>query len=164
MPELWLLAGNKWDYLMKPWLEKLESFGDQFEIRMLHRVEKIRMNEAGTRIAGMEFVRPDCSPSVNDDWEPLGKPFYIDMEDSSVIMAVTPGALTNLLVDEFYDAAPELGKIRYLYSKPMGALQLYLNRKLPDVTKNVTDFQGALYYMTFLDYTQLWPDVQNTFM
>ena len=164
VPELWLLAGNKWEYLMKPWLEKLESFGDRFELNRLCRLTRVIPDMESNRIAALEFVEPNHSPSVNEEWYPVGEPFEVEVEDDAVIMAVTPGAMSSLVKDEFFDLCPHLGQIKYIKAEPMGALQLYLNCKIKNLPKDVTDFQGAPYYMTFLDYTQLWPGQHNTFL
>ena len=164
VPELWLLAGNKWDYLMKPWAEKLESFGDRFELHKMHRLAKVIPDKESNRIAELLFLEPDKSPSVNEDWEPIGEYPPVEVYDDAVILSVTPGAITKLMEGEFFELCPKLGEVRYLKSEPMGALQLYLNCKIKNMPQDVTDFQGAPYYMTFLDYTQLWPGQHNTFL
>lgn len=162
VPEFFLLAGNKWDYLMKPWLEKLEGFGEKHFVRKkLHRLTKVVPNKDGTRIASLEFDEVDRSPSVNECWEVLNHQ-TVDVSKDQVILAVTPGAVKRLLTDKFYDAAPHLGEVQYLEAEPMGALQLYLNCHIDKLPKDVTDFVGAKYYMTFLDYTQLWRDIRHS--
>ncbi|MDK3074159.1 FAD-dependent oxidoreductase [Sedimentitalea sp. JM2-8] len=157
VPEFFLLAGNKWDYLMKPWLDKLESF-DRFELKPLHRLAKVVPDKDGKRIARLEFDIVNRSPSVNDSWDVEDK-CAVDVGNDAVVMAVTPGAIKRLLRDEFYDAAPHLGEVQYLEAEPMGALQFYLKCHIDKLPKDVTDFEGAKYYMTFLDYTQLWRDI-----
>ncbi len=168
VPEFFLLAGNKWDYLMKPWLEKLEAFntsdakgGKRFEIRYLHRLREVVPNAAGTRIETLVFDRVDRSPSVNETWKGKKLP-AVDVSDHAVILAVTPGAIKSLVRGRFYDAAPQLGEVQYLQAEPMGALQLYLTCHVENLPEDVTDFEGAKYYMTFLDYTQLWRDIEQT--
>lgn len=164
VPELWLLAGNKWDYLMRPWQEKLESFGDRFELLTMHRLSKVVPDKDDNRITELHFIQPDKSPSVNEDWVPVGEYPPVDVRDDAVVLSVTPGALAGLVEGEFFDLCPKLGEVRYLKSESMGALQLYLNCKIKNMPQDVTDFQGAPYYMTFLDYTQLWPGQHNTFL
>ncbi|MBJ6370709.1 FAD-dependent oxidoreductase [Sedimentitalea arenosa] len=165
VPEFFLLAGNKWEYLMEPWLKTLESFNEpgkekRFELMPLHRLSKVLPNEKRTKIAKLEFDIVNRSPSVNDSWKTTDTK-EVDVSHDSVILAVTPGAIKRLLTDEFYDAAPHLGEVQYLEAEPMGALQLYLNCHIAKLPKDVTDFEGAKYYMTFLDYTQLWRDIRH---
>ena len=159
VPEFFLLAGNKWQYLMEPWLHKLFEYKN-FEIKLKHRLTKVTPDKSGSRIAALDFDLVDRSPSVNDCWEVEGQE-TVDVSGDSVILAVTPGAIKKLLRDEFYDAAPHLGEVQYLEAEPMGALQLYLNCHIDKLPKDVTDFEGAKYYMTFLDYTQLWRDIER---
>ncbi len=163
VPELWLLAGNKWDYLMKPWLEKLESYGERFQLHKRHRLERVEPNEDGTRIEKLHFVIAEGSPSVDKDWK-RGPDVPVNVANDEVILSVTPGMMADLVEGDLFEADPDLGQIRYLQSEPMGALQLYLNRRIPDMPDDVTDFENAPYYMTFLDYTQLWPDQEKTFI
>lgn len=166
VPEFFLLAGNKWEYLMEPWLDTLEAFNKvgeekQFERKMLHRLTKVVPDPKKSRIASLEFDIVNRSPSVNDTWEVTDTVTH-DVSGEDVILAVTPGAIKRLVKDEFYDAAPHLGEVQYLQAEPMGALQLYLNCHLAKLPKDVTDFEGAKYYMTFLDYTQLWRDIKHS--
>ena len=162
VPQMWLLAGNKWDYLMKPWYEKLASFGSRFKLHKKHCLTEI-VPGTDNRIAKLKFVQTNGSPSVDPNWQ-AGKVKTVNVADQEVIIATTPGAISGLVHGELLAMAPELGLIKYLEAEPMGAMQLYLNRRIPNVPDNVTDFKYAPYYMTFLDYTDLWPNQHKTFM
>lgn len=165
VPEFWFLAGTKWDCLIKPWLDHLESYGDGFQLRRLHRLERVHVDRACRRVEALEFVHVDRSPSVNPgSWSVEGDPVLVDVTDDAVVLAVTPGAMKRLVRDDFYAAAPQLGELQYLGAEPMGAMQLYLRRRLDDVPIDVTEFSDAPYSMTFLDFTALWPDLDTTYL
>jgi zeta-carotene desaturase len=168
VPEFWFLAGNKWDHLIGPWLDRLQSHGDRFELKLLQRLERVHVDSASKRVTALEFVAVDRSPTVNPvepgKWSKVGEPYEVDVSDDAVILSVTPGSITRLVRDELYSAAPSLGEVRYLSADPMGDLQLYLTRRLVGVPSDVTEFPDCPYSLTFLDFTQLWPDQHNTLL
>lgn len=182
VPEFWFLAGTKWDCLLKPWLNELKSYGDRFELYKLHRLKHVEIVPQSKWVGALEFDRVNRSPSVHPrKWSTVGHE-RVDVSEDAVILAVTPGAVKQLVRDDgldersnpessrtprkagLYDAAPSLRDVQYLKAQPMGSLQLYLNRRLKHVPADVTEFVDAPYSMTFLDFTQLWPDLTNTFL
>lgn len=175
VPQLWVLKGNKYDTVMKPWIDKLHSH-DHFHHRPLHRLKTIIPSTEGRRIETLVFGCVDSSPSVNprpgepgagvglgenDGWKWVGKPLEVEVCDAEVIVAVTPGMMASLVQGDLYRQDPRLGDLQYLESEPMGKVELYLNRKVPGVPKDVTVFMDTKYEMTFLDYSQMWPDLEK---
>ncbi len=182
VPQLWLLTGNKWDKLLKPWMEKIEKAGgDRFRCEELHRLKQITPSGDGQRIEWLHFDRLDKSPThyprledaitrsfmpqePEESWQVVE---CIDVEVEKgeyVIIAVTPGAMAGLVKDAVYNYAPGLGDIRYLESEPMGSVELHLTSKFRGLPNDVTVLMDTPYQMTFLDYSQLWPDQKNTFL
>ena len=164
-PQLWLLAGNKHDYLIEPLMKKLKSFGKNFSCKNLVLVDALKLDHAG-RVSKLVVQTVKNSPSITPGgrraWG-AGKAHDIDV-DGDLILAVTPGGLANLVKDDVYNADPSLGDVRQLQSEPMASLELHLTKKIAHVPDDVTVLMDAKYQMTFLDYTQLWPDQHDTFL
>lgn len=164
VPQLWLFKGSKKETLLDPFLEKLESYGDKFDLKYLHRITEIRPSHCGTRIEKLVFDQVDRSPSIYPKtFEVRKSGIEKDVTDENVIVSVTPGAMANLVSGDLYRADTDLGQIRYLQSEPMASVELYLNRKLKDIPPDVVVLMNANYEMTFLDYSQTW-DLDKTFL
>jgi uncharacterized protein with NAD-binding domain and iron-sulfur cluster len=164
VPEFWFLNGNKWDHLIRPWLERLQGYGDRFELSLLHRLEQVHVDPAAKSIQSLEFRRVDRSPSVNvGRWQAYGAPELVDVSDDAVIISVTPGAIKGLVHGDLYNIAPKLGEVQYLSAAPIGNLQLRLKRKV-ELPSDITEFPDAPYSMTFLDFTQIWTDLDTTML
>ena len=69
VPQLWLFNGSKKDTLLDPFLDKLASFGDQFDLKFLHRLREIHPSTDGDRIEQLVFDKVDISPSVYRGWK-----------------------------------------------------------------------------------------------
>jgi uncharacterized protein with NAD-binding domain and iron-sulfur cluster len=161
VPEFWFIAGNKRDNLIDPWLQKLESF-EGFELHKRHLLERVNVDGAAKRVQSLVFRVVEGSPSVHPGEEL--KSLYteeVDVSDDAVILAVTPGAIKDLVHDELYRAAPKLGEVQYLSADPLGNLQLRINKRM-SVPKDITEFPGALYSLTFLDFTQIWRELDGS--
>ncbi|MEM9010194.1 MAG: FAD-dependent oxidoreductase [Pseudomonadota bacterium] len=169
-PQFWLLRGDKQTALLDPWLAKLRSYGERFELCLLHRLDTITPARDG-RIAGLTFQKVDKSPSIFRDWKPLttagGKPVppvKVDVADADVIMAVTPGAMANLLTGELINLDPSLGQLDYLEAEPMASIALHFKGTLGGITDDVTALMNTPYQMTFLDYSKVWPGLTSTLL
>ncbi len=162
-PQLWLLKGNKEQYLMQPFLKKLEA-SKHFKLLPLSRVTGLQLTRG--RISTIQYQRVDKSPSrCPGAWKPVGPPKSLAVEDE-LLLAVTPKALTTLVTADLYNADPALGDVRYLESMEMAAVELHFTKKLEEVPSDVTVLLGAdaKYQMTFLDYSQIWPDLDHTLL
>ena len=164
-PQLWLLAGNKYDYLIKPLMQKLKSFEPKFTYQNLLLVDALKLDQAG-RVAKLVVQTVKVSPSITPGGRPAwGAKKAPDIAvDGDLILAVTPGGLAKLVKDDIYNADPSLGDVRKLESEPMASVELHLTKQIAHIPDDVTVLMDAKYQMTFLDYTQLWPDQQDTFL
>ncbi len=163
VPQLWLFDGPKKDTLLDPFLKKLHSYGDKFEIKYLHRIKEIHPDKSGQRIGKLVFDEVTKSPSVYTDWKVKKKNIVADVSDQNVIISVSPGAFASMVTNDLYIADPDLGQVRYLEAEPMASVELYLNRKLDDIPDEVVVFMDAPYEMTFLNYSATW-GLENTFL
>ena len=164
VPQLWLFKGSKKDTLLDPFLEKLHSYGDRFELNFLYRIKAIHPTHDGQKIKTLVFDRVDKSPSVYPDWKVVSKRDIVkQVVDQSVIISTSPGAMARMVTDDLYNADTDLGQIRYLEAEPMGSVELYLKRKLDHIPDDVCVIMGAPYEMTFLNYSATW-DLDTTFL
>lgn len=163
VPQLWLFDGPKKDTLLDPFLTKLKQFGDRFELKYLHRLREIHPNAEGDRIERLVFDTVTKSPSIYPNWKVKKKDIVADVSDENVIISTTPGAMASMVTDDLYIADPALGQLRYLEAEPMASVELYLNRKLPNIPSDVVVFMDAPYEMTFLNYSVTW-GLENTFL
>lgn len=152
-PMMWLLKGNKYEFLMKPMETKLCSFGDRFHLRPCTRVTKVVL-EGGGRVGELEIQplqKQEGSPPAY--WQAATTARY--PIEGDVVLAVTPGSLATLVDADLYRADPELGEVLKVQSEPMASVALYFNRQLPDIPPDLVVLMEAKYEMTFLDYSQL---------
>tara|TARA_R110000787_G_scaffold57795_2_gene131855 strand:+ start:596 stop:2380 length:1785 start_codon:yes stop_codon:yes gene_type:complete len=162
VPQLWLFNGSKKDTLLDPFLDKLASFGDQFDLKFLHRLREIHPSTDGDRIEQLVFDKVDISPSVYRGWKAT-KEVKVGVGGHNVIISTTPGAFAKMVTGDLYTADPDLGQVRYLEAEPMASVELYLKKKLTNIPAEVVVFMDASYEMTFLDYSQTW-DMERTFL
>ena len=170
VPDYWMFKMNKWDGLLKAWMEKLNSY-DTFTLKRLHRLKKIVPSEDRTHIKELIFQKVDKSPSVyvtdesagvgvgdGEGWKFVGRSLKVDVTGDSVIAAVTPGMMAELAQGDLYNADPLLGEIQYLEAEPMGSVDLHLNREIPGMPRDIVVLMDAEYEMTFIDYCKTWPN------
>lgn len=164
VPQLWLFQENKYDALIGPLDRKLRSFGDRFRFIPKARVNELVLDDTG-RVAALRYDKVDRSPSLAPgDWRSLGSQSLPVKGD--LILAVTPGALAHLVRGPVYERDPKLGDVRKIHSEPMASVELHFKegKWLQHVPKDVTVLMDAKYQMTFLDYSQLWPNQKSTFL
>ena len=163
VPQLWLFKGSKKDTLLDPFLHKLQSYGDKFELKYLHRLKAIHPDESGHKVGRLVFDEVTMSPSIYPNWKVKKKNIKVDVADHDVIISISPGGFAPMVKGDLYNADPALGQVRYLEAEPMASVELYLHRKLENIPADVVVFMDTDYEMTFLDYSQTW-DLENTFL
>ena len=169
-PQIWLFQKNKYDALIGPIESKLRSFGKQFEFQPLSYVHGLDLDEHG-RVKALRWSKMDHSISIDArGWhtpllpdKPNRKPLPID---GDLILAVTPGAMTRMVDGPLFQRAPHLGDMSRLHSVPMAAVELHFKKGiwLKNLPRDVCVLMDAKYEMTFLDYSQHWPDQDSTFL
>ena len=162
-PMMWVLRGNCEEYFHQPLLQRLQQYGDRFSLNLRSRVRRLHLDGSG-RIDAIEVARLDRSPTVH------AQPSIKVLErtrmpiDGDLIVAVPPGAFAQLVDDDVFRAAPELGDLNRLRSEPMASVDLYFKTKLPDIPKEHVVLLDSRYDLTFIDNSQLWPGETTTFL
>ncbi|WP_271438262.1 FAD-dependent oxidoreductase [Pontixanthobacter luteolus] len=68
------------------------------------------------------------------------------------------GGTRNLAGDRLIDREQSLAQVRRLSSVAIPVIDLYLNRKLPDIPPENIGLTGAKYGLSVVDIAQLWPE------
>ncbi len=171
VPQIWLFNENKYDALIRPFELKLQSFGDKFEFIPLVQVNDLVLDDKG-RVESIVYSKMATSPSINPQGWHHRPPHDSEITnepplriDGDLIMAVTPGALSRMVKDELFNRDPRLGDVRKLDSVPMASVELHFKPGTRlKVPKDVCVLMDAKYEMTFLDYSQHWPNQNSTFL
>ena len=169
-PQIWLFQKNKYDALIGPIEARLRSFGDCFVFMPLSYVHGLELDERGC-VTALRWSKMDHSPSIDPrGWkkpalpdEPNRDPLPVE---GDLILAVTPGAMTRMVDGPLFERAPHLGDLHKVHSVPMASVELHFKKGvwLKNVPKDVCVLMDAKYQMTFLDYSQHWPDQTSTFL
>ncbi|MEO6419990.1 MAG: FAD-dependent oxidoreductase [Polyangiaceae bacterium] len=97
-----------------------------------------------------------------------GRVAAVHLRDGSTLAAdtfvlATPFEITRQWIDDsVYPLDPSLGNLQQLESKPMAAIHVRLKRKLENIPREHVFFHGGEYGLSFIDVSQIWPDVPAT--
>ncbi len=97
-----------------------------------------------------------------------GRVVAVHLRDGTTVEAetfvlATPFEITRQWIDDpVYPLDPSLGNLQQLESKPMAALHVRLKRKLEKIPREHVFFHGGEYGLSFIDVSQIWPNVPNT--
>ena len=80
----------------------------------------------------------------------------------AVVVAVPPGRVVDLLDDELHTAAPDLADVKYLSSRPMAALHVHFERRLPGIPRDHVNLLGSRYGLSYVDVSQWWEEGDST--
>lgn len=139
VPMYRILRGNLQEQFIFPIQQRLEAAGG--EIQLGQRLERLIV--ADGRVTHLCFR--DVATSETHQRE-------IDR----VVLAVPVDSLIALIDDEVYAAAPALRRVANLRSRPMAALNLYLNERLADMPRDHINLIGSKFGLSFLDVSQTW--------
>ncbi len=143
-PFISILRGSMQETLIRPFEARLRATGA--DVRLGWRVEKIamaggRVDHVVARSAGgtMEKVKGDV-----------------------FVLATNLEVTRTLVDDDVYLGDPDLGRIHQLHAAPMTGLNIYFNKKIPDIPKDHIFLIGGSYALSFIDVSQHWPNLPNT--
>lgn len=169
-PQIWLFQKNKYDALIGPIEDKLRSFGDRFVFMPQSYVHGLDLDERGC-VKALRWSQMDHSPSIDPrGWHKPKLPDAPNRDplpiEGDLILAVTPGAMTKMVDGPLFERAPHLGDLHKVHSVPMASVELHFKTGvwLQNVPSDVCVLMDAKYQMTFLDYSQHWPDQTSTFL
>jgi phytoene dehydrogenase-like protein len=138
-PFLSVLPGDLQTHFIDPQRREIEALG--VEIRYECEVDGLSMQDgrvAAVETRGGERLRAD------------------------VFALCTPFEVTRTwLRDDVYAADPELGNLHYLEAQPMAALDLRLQRELPDLPREHLFLHASRYALSAIEVGRLWGDAQN---
>lgn len=122
-------------------------------------IEPIRrkLEESGCRIhmshtlKGMEFDEKRVTKLIFHDGGQVR-----EQRVDNVILAIPAEKVAELIDDRFYTAAPRLAEVKYIYTEPMAALNLYLNRRITDLPRCHVNLTNSKFGLSFIDVSQTW--------
>ncbi|WP_276299800.1 hydroxysqualene dehydroxylase [Halorussus lipolyticus] len=82
----------------------------------------------------------------------------VERSAESVVLAVPVEKAVDLVDDDLHEAAPELSNLKYLDSRPMAALHVHFDRKLPEIPRDHVNLLGSEYGLSYVDVSQWWND------
>ncbi len=161
-PMMWLLRGNTAEHLFEPLrkhlLEVARAHHVKFDLRLGLRVDQLTL-EAG-RVIRLSAAEQSHSPSIDCPGpKPQDGPTIKIGVPGDIILAVPPNALASLVSREVFTSAPSLGEVRRLRTEPMASLDILFSKRLPDLPRGITLLLDSLCDLSFLDLTQLWPEI-----
>jgi predicted NAD/FAD-dependent oxidoreductase len=158
-PSMWLMRGNTAQFLFEPLRAHMESVaartGARLDLHTLRRVKALRLDDAGV-VRALDVETLASSPTVDraKKVEVLGR---TDMKvEGPLILAIPHKSLASLVSEAVYAKAPALADVRRLQSQPMASLDLYFNKKLPNVPAGIVNLIGSEHGLSFLDLSQTW--------
>ena len=80
----------------------------------------------------------------------------------AVVLAVPPGRVVDLLDDDVHAADPALAGVKYLTSRPMAALHVHFERRLPGIPRDHVNLLGSRYGLSYVDVSQWWEGGDST--
>ena len=165
IPMMWVLKGDCYTAFLADLQRKLESYGDLFQCRMLHRIDRMVLDSDG-RVERLEWSRLSKSPSIEPvtDAHVLERSSSWIARDGDLILAIPHEALGKLIDEQVYRAAPELGKVWRLRSEAMASVDLHFKKRLSHIPREHVVLLGSKYDLTFIDNSQLWPGEDTTFL
>ncbi len=137
-PMFRILRGNLQEFFISHIERKLRALG--CDIQLGQRLERITIE--GGRVNRLFFRGSNgASREVNVE---------------TLILAIPAEKVVKLLSDEVYTVAPNMFNVRYLRTRAMAALNVYLRRKivgLPSAHLNLVD---SRYGLSLIDVSQTW--------
>lgn len=164
-PLAWLLTGNLGTKLMQPLQRKIEALGGVFKMQTRVSEVVVAGSNGQGATARVEAVKTRATTyDKKSGRQAVGKTMTTVLGPSdSIILAVSPAALGNLVTHgaegkRIVDRLQTLSEVRRLTAEPIPVLNLYFNRKLPNIPKENILLRDSLYDLTVLDLEQLWHD------
>ncbi|HVO41658.1 MAG TPA: FAD-dependent oxidoreductase [Aggregatilineales bacterium] len=145
LPTYRILKGNLQQLCIEPIQARLVELG--CTIRRGQALEKLHVE--GARIARLDMRDLTTSGTYQVDVDQL-------------ILAIPVEKAAALVSDEVYLAAPSLGRLQYLRSRSMAALNLYFGRQIPGFPKDHINLLDSRYGLSFLDVSQTWGGCKGT--
>lgn len=142
-PFAWMLKGSLQELLIAPLERKLRALG--CEIQTGTKVKAVQIADGAPEIELAGGERPEIDALV------LAVPAHV------LANLVTHGKKGTRIVDRL----PQMSELRRLRTERIAVVDLYFNRKLPNIPKEHVGLAGSSCDLTFLDISQLWTGDDN---
>lgn len=142
-PFAWMLKGSLQELLIAPLERKLRALG--CAIRTGTKVKAVQVTDGKPEIELAGGERPTLDSLV------LAVPAHV------LASLVTHGKKGTRIVDRL----PQMSELGRLQTARIAVVDLYFNRKLPDIPKEHVGLAGSDCDLTFLDISQLWTGDDN---
>ena len=165
VPMIWLLKGNTWECFFEPLLNRLKSFGDNFELKKLHQVTNIHLDGETNRVNGLTLQPLKHSPTIQllpENTTKQRKKLKPTDVTGDLLVTVPVGNLAKLIDADILRAAPSLGAVKLARAEPMASLDVHFNKKLSGLPKEPVVLMSSNYELTFIDNSQIWPGFTTT--
>jgi predicted NAD/FAD-dependent oxidoreductase len=160
VPMMWLLRGNTQEQLFGPLERHMRRIahdgtaGGRLDVRWLHKVKKLRLNDAGA-ICAVEIDQLADEPIGPYQRDPRVIASFELPVSGDVILAVPPLAVRPLVDAAVYDRARSLANVHYLHCQPMCSLDLYFKQPF-DVPPGPLNLLDSRYKLSLLDTSRVW--------
>jgi len=142
-----ILNGDMQENFISPIEQRLRDFG--CTIRTSHQLERIEVS--GNKVTALH-IRDLTGDTVHR------------LQVGEVICAIPHERLAGLVDDEVYRAAPDLANVRYLQSRPMASLDIYLTDKMEGLPRFHVNCIDSRYGLSFIDVSQTWPTLKTSLL
>ncbi|HZD05330.1 MAG TPA: FAD-dependent oxidoreductase, partial [Longimicrobiales bacterium] len=160
-PLTWVLKGDLYTHLMLPIRRKLEELG--VTLHLGQAVTRIVAGDAG--VSEIEIQETRYDPLTHRTWpDPEKEPYTQSVEN--LVLAVSPKAMGTLaqLGEEgrrLVDYVPHLSEARQARAEPIAVLDLYFNRRIPDIPDDHVSLWDSPMNLSFLDLSQVWDNLRE---
>lgn len=140
-PMMRILDGSLHDKWILPLQRRIEQLGGKLYFG--HRLERLEIHDDA--LTRLHFRRAGGGPA--------------EVAVDRTILAIPCEKLWPLLDDAVLAGVPELARTRYLRSLPMAALNLYFDRRIPDMPRGHINLLGSAYALSFIDVSAYWTEL-----
>jgi uncharacterized protein with NAD-binding domain and iron-sulfur cluster len=168
-PMFYIMKGNVHDNFWAPLEQRLVKFG--VTINRNTRLNGIELGDDG-RINRLRLSRVSESPTLVDaKW--IKEEEFLHPVTGSVILAVPPISLSNLITPDIYKREPRWGRVLKLRNEPMASVHLHFNEKFVErlkrynmkaLPKEPVILIDSRFSITFLDNSHTWTDVKAPYL
>ncbi len=146
-PQQWVLNGNNYNSLMKPWHDVLTRHGCEIETNV--SLKKIILDQ--NRVAAIEVQEVEEELEGFDEKGPTRR---VDVDH--LILAVPARIAASLVMptdddQSIVDLLPELANLRRLHAIPIPMLYIYFKKKLPHIPEEYVALLKSNYDLTFVE-------------
>src|SRR5262249_48513791 len=147
MPMHSVVRGNLQQFFIAPFQQKLEAL--HVGIHLNHRLERLHLAEG--RIASVEMTNLETKESER---------IAVDQ----IVLAIPAELVAKVCSSDIYKRCTTLGDIRNLRARAMAALNLYFEKRIPNLPSSHVNLIDSKYGLTFIDVARIWPGIDGSIL